>query len=430
MRDSNTVIADLRFAILRQDQSAGLSSIREILEPIAMSAEYWSEVACALHRMKKHSDALDCWKAGETMMLQDQDLSNFMIEKWYHDMVETLFLNGDHNTDYMFEQEAFLAAERFMVALNCEGALELQIKIGQYLKKPRKLILKLIESLFEYEKNITIHIDPYVLGTNFPTSKIRNSNDLALCHLWNDSVSDAFRIWAKAEKIDEVDSIEYLSSIIFQLNQYAHFKQFDQNKYCPKYIFENAVVPAAESEIKPEIKAEVPSHPEPCNNESKSIIQESRSPTQDLDAAVDSVQQRYFKNDRVRHPTQHEWGIGIVIENCSKTEVKIKFENAGNKTLSLAHVKPIKILGTKKSLNNESTNNKFDGQGDGKVLCKNCGNITSFTRLAGAERADLGWCSPCYAQSKRIYKDEATGTIHSLDDDRTIDGIKNHFSQK
>lgn len=41
--------------------------------------------------MKRHHDALDCWKAGELMTLQNHDLSNIMIESWYHGMIETLF---------------------------------------------------------------------------------------------------------------------------------------------------------------------------------------------------------------------------------------------------------------------------------------------------------------------------------------------------
>jgi hypothetical protein len=347
--DSDTLNADLCFAFDRQDQSAGLSSIREILEPVAISAEYWCEVAYALHRMGKHIEALDCWKAGELMMLQNRDLSFIMKKRWYLEMIEALFFNGEDNIDDMLRQEAFLAAARFLSEENCAEALELQIKIAQYLEKPRALVLKLIERLLDHEKSIAINIDSYVLGTSFPAITICNSNELAICHLWSDSASDAFRIWAKAGKRVELDSTEYLSSIIFQLNQYAQFKQFDQSKYLPESIVEREVEQTADSEIESKIKAEAQSHIEPLNNENKSVVQNHRSITQDLDAAVDSVQHRYLKNDRVRHPTQHGWGVGIVIENCSATEVKIWFENAGNKTLSLAHVKPIKILGTKKT---------------------------------------------------------------------------------
>lgn len=65
-----------------------------------------------------------------------------------------------------------------------------------------------------------------------------------------------------------------------------------------------------------------------------------------------------------------------------------------------------------------------------KILCKNCGQSTSFGETAGLERVKLGWCNPCYKHSQRTFKDKHTGEKHFYDELRTIDGIKSRYSPK
>lgn len=53
----------------------------------------------------------------------------------------------------------------------------------------------------------------------------------------------------------------------------------------------------------------------------------------------------YKKGDRVKHPTKEDWGLGEVLENSNGTTVRVFFVGAGEKTLSLQYVQPIKVEG-------------------------------------------------------------------------------------
>ncbi len=53
----------------------------------------------------------------------------------------------------------------------------------------------------------------------------------------------------------------------------------------------------------------------------------------------------YSKGDRVRHPTKPEWGLGEVLENGASGTIRVFFEGAGERTLSLQYVRPKKITG-------------------------------------------------------------------------------------
>jgi hypothetical protein len=52
---------------------------------------------------------------------------------------------------------------------------------------------------------------------------------------------------------------------------------------------------------------------------------------------------QYRKGDRVKHPTQEEWGLGEVLEDSNSIKVKIFFVGKGEKEISLQHVKPVII---------------------------------------------------------------------------------------
>jgi len=51
----------------------------------------------------------------------------------------------------------------------------------------------------------------------------------------------------------------------------------------------------------------------------------------------------YKKGDRVRHPTQDDWGLGEVLADSSGEIVKIFFVGSGEKTIMLKYVQPEKV---------------------------------------------------------------------------------------
>ena len=54
---------------------------------------------------------------------------------------------------------------------------------------------------------------------------------------------------------------------------------------------------------------------------------------------------KYKKGDRVKHPAKNEWGLGEVLENSNGETVRVFFVGAGEKTLSLKYVEPVKVEG-------------------------------------------------------------------------------------
>jgi hypothetical protein len=53
----------------------------------------------------------------------------------------------------------------------------------------------------------------------------------------------------------------------------------------------------------------------------------------------------YKKGDRVKHPTKDDWGIGEVLADSNGESVRAFFVGAGEKTLSLKYVQPVKVSG-------------------------------------------------------------------------------------
>lgn len=53
----------------------------------------------------------------------------------------------------------------------------------------------------------------------------------------------------------------------------------------------------------------------------------------------------YIKGERVRHPVKSEWGLGEVLEDSRSGKVRVFFVEAGEKTLALNFVKPVKVSG-------------------------------------------------------------------------------------
>ncbi|GAA5097075.1 DUF3553 domain-containing protein [Wohlfahrtiimonas larvae] len=53
----------------------------------------------------------------------------------------------------------------------------------------------------------------------------------------------------------------------------------------------------------------------------------------------------YKKGDKVKHPKQENWGLGVVLENQQDEKVRVFFENSGEKILSTKIFQPQIIIG-------------------------------------------------------------------------------------
>jgi len=53
----------------------------------------------------------------------------------------------------------------------------------------------------------------------------------------------------------------------------------------------------------------------------------------------------YSKGDRVKHPNREDWGLGEVLEDCRGDHLHVFFVGAGDRTLSLQHIQPVKVEG-------------------------------------------------------------------------------------
>lgn len=141
----------------------------------------------------------------------------------------------------------------------------------------------------------------------------------------------------------------------------------------------------------------------------------------------------YRKGDRVRHPKRLEWGVGQVLADSSGGSVKIFFERAGEKVISLDFVQPVKLVGVDAGsaiLDSLHFSDVGSKDSKGKVACMNCGAPTQFGDRANPARFSLGWCEPCFRHSLRTFDDKQTGEKRYFDELRTIDGIKNRYSPK
>lgn len=53
----------------------------------------------------------------------------------------------------------------------------------------------------------------------------------------------------------------------------------------------------------------------------------------------------YRKGDRVEHPDKDDWGLGEILEDSNGESIRVFFVGAGEKTLSLKYVRPLKVAG-------------------------------------------------------------------------------------
>jgi hypothetical protein len=158
-----------------------------------------------------------------------------------------------------------------------------------------------------------------------------------------------------------------------------------------------------------------------------------QAPVQPIAAGKESLAHKgtkYKKGERVRHPSKAEWGIGEVIADSNNEVVKIFFANAGEKSISLAYIKPHKVVGSEADstiLDQLQITNKVVGR---HKHCTNCGGVTQFGENAEARRVALAWCDSCFKHSQRTFKDSDTGESRYFDGLRTVDGIKSRYSPK
>lgn len=53
----------------------------------------------------------------------------------------------------------------------------------------------------------------------------------------------------------------------------------------------------------------------------------------------------YKKGDRIKHPNMPGWGLGLILDDSNTGSIRVFFVGAGEKTLSLKFVQPIKVSG-------------------------------------------------------------------------------------
>ena len=141
----------------------------------------------------------------------------------------------------------------------------------------------------------------------------------------------------------------------------------------------------------------------------------------------------YKEGERVKHPKKLDWGVGRVLANSSGGSVRIFFTHAGEKTIALDVVQPLRLSGDAAAsviLDSLDFSVADSTDSNGKVVCKNCGAPTQFGESANPKRFRLGWCDPCFKHSMRTFEDKQTGEKRYFDELRTIDGIKSRYSPK
>ena len=137
---------------------------------------------------------------------------------------------------------------------------------------------------------------------------------------------------------------------------------------------------------------------------------------------------KYKKGERVQHPVKLDWGVGEVLADCADDVLNVFFSHAGEKSISLSYVQPVKVYGDAAASVILDSLNFSDEPTTAKSLCKNCGSPTIFSDMTEIGRMNLRWCPPCYRQSQTKYTDPKTEESTWEDESRTIDGRKGPYS--
>ncbi len=109
----------------------------------------------------------------------------------------------------------------------------------------------------------------------------------------------------------------------------------------------------------------------------------------------------YRKGDRVKHPTQEDWGLGEVLENSNEDHVRVFFVGAGSRKLSLKYVQLIKVEGEEAS--NTHLDNLSTASIAKKIKYQSLGDcVNKFL-----SRFPQGFQGDDYCSTERDYKVEA-----------------------
>lgn len=124
---------------------------------------------------------------------------------------------------------------------------------------------------------------------------------------------------------------------------------------------------------------------------------------------------KFFRGERVRHPSKPKWGIGQVLEDAFGENVRVFFVGAGEKVLKLSYVNLIKVQGDEAVhliLNNPKLVNK------GKAT-----KYRSFSQLIDNFRKVFpeGFDGDDYLQNERNYKVDAHNLMVNLLDEKSFD---------
>ena len=137
---------------------------------------------------------------------------------------------------------------------------------------------------------------------------------------------------------------------------------------------------------------------------------------------------KYKKGERVQHPMKPDWGIGEVLADCANDVLSVFFSHAGEKSISLSYVQPVKVYGdAAASVILDSLNFSHEPT-TAKSLCKNCGSPTIFSDMTEIGRMNRRWCPPCYRQSQTKHTNPKTEQSTWEDESLTIDGPKGRHS--
>lgn len=117
---------------------------------------------------------------------------------------------------------------------------------------------------------------------------------------------------------------------------------------------------------------------------------------------------KYRKGDRVKHPTKDDWGLGEVLEDSNSVSVRVFFVGAGEKTLSLKYVQPVKVAG-KESIHPVLDNLKISKSASGIKYQSLSQSIQFFL-----EQFPEGFYGEKFKEHEREYKDKAHALAKEL----------------
>ncbi len=116
----------------------------------------------------------------------------------------------------------------------------------------------------------------------------------------------------------------------------------------------------------------------------------------------------FKKGDRVRHPIKNDWGIGQVLSDSNRKEIKVFFAEGGTKTLLLTHTNLIKVSGE------EAVSLVLDNLAAGKLTPDREYHGIKKLIAKFLKMYPNGFHDQKYIEDERIYKDKAFNLLHKL----------------